>query len=957
MADVEDLRIILRTEVEKAVADLRKGAKGAKDANKSFDDLAKQFKKQVAEATSMNRAFSQMAGSVAAGLGAFTLASKAVQGLSQLARESVQAFQVQEQAVAKLDAVLRATGGAAGLTSREMQDFASELQAATTFGDEAIINMQGTLATFKSVSGDTFKDATRLALDLSAAFGSDLQSSAMQVGKALEDPVKGVSALQRVGVSFSEAQKDLIKQMVETGDKAGAQRLILKELEGQVGGVAGAMANTASGSIQQYKNALGDTKEEVGRFIVNGLEPLTKVFTRVAGAIRGVLKEQNDYNEAIRAVQSGSATTDQRLLVLAQQRKDLEAQIRLMDQQKGLAEDLGGFTQEQYQYTIAQLNAVRRQQQELSLSISLQGKAAEAAKARADAEVAAAEKAAAEKDALEKYLDRVNSKYAQTSEGRIALLEKEIAEFEAYAKTAERTAPQVAAVLGMLREQLDKAKNPGADVKSLVPSESLERLQSLFSKTEDGIAAAKRETIEFVDAMYAAAIAAAEAGGNIGMSFEELDAIRASLTKDTSIADRLKSLYASTAAGADEAKQEVLAFVRAQREAALAGAEVGLSIAQLDTLFEELQTQTASTEAAMIELGKSIIASMSAIAQDAFLDFFTAIGEGANGADAFGQAMGKMAQEATRQIATLALTAGVRVLAESGLTAWPIAAALFGLAGVSAMASGALGGAMAGPRQVDYSRYITDPVIEEEKRLAAERLRILKDQLEREKRIRDENLRKLEAHFSQEFEVLRDLWDRGLVSTSEFESRATGLRADQESQRAAAEKPYADAENALAAEQETQRLAKEALDQAKAQKLDALARQAAAMQQELNGMSAWDRFWTTKDERLREQLDALDRRIQITQGAQTIEQVRAAATGADYVTNGPELLMVGDNPGGRERVRVEPIGSPNIHGPRGGEGVVIQINAPIYGVDHLYEVLQQAGRRLSKRHRIVSEAF
>lgn len=947
MADVEDLRIILRTEVDKAVADLRKGAKGAKDANKSFDDLAKQFKKQVAEATSMNRAFAQMAGSVAAGLGAFTLASKAVQGLSQLARESVQAFQVQEQAVAKLEAVLRATGGAAGLTSREMQDFASELQAATTFGDEAIINMQGTLATFKSVSGDTFKDATRLALDLSAAFGSDLQSSAMQVGKALEDPVKGVSALQRVGVSFSEAQKDLIKQMVETGDKAGAQRLILKELEGQVGGVAGAMANTASGAIQQYKNALGDTKEEIGRFITDAMEPMTRGLTGLANKWREAFAALNDYNDALKAKKDGGATNSQEMVLLQGQL----AQLQRRQSTPTLA-----LPQALYEKEVA---AIKAKIDALGAVVEAENKAAEAARNRAaderQAEEAAEALRAKKESELQAYLDRVNSKYAQTSEGRIALLEKEITEFEAYAKTAEKTAPQVAAVLGMLLEQLDKAKNPGADDKALDPSASLERLQSLFSKTEDGIAAAKRETIEFVDAMYAAAIAAAEAGGNIGMSFEELDAIRASLTTDTSTADRLKSLYASTVVGADEAKQEVLAFVQAQREAALAGAEVGLSLSQLDIILADLLKETETVEDAFEALTESIAQAMSSLAQDALLDFVSAMGEGTSGVDDFGRAVAKMAQEATRQVASLALAAGLKMILMPGGLGLGIA--LLALAGVSAFGSGMLGDALAGPREVDYSRYITDPVIEEEKRLAAERLRILKDQLDNEKRIRDDNLRKLEAHFSQEFEVLRDLWDRGLISTSEYESRASGLRADQESQRAAAEKPYVDAESALAAEQEAQRLAKEALDQAKAQKLDALARQAAAMQQELNGMSAWDRFWTTKDERLREQLDALDRRIQITQGAQTIEQVRAAATGADYVTNGPELLMVGDNPGGRERVRVEPIGSPNVHGPRGSEGVVIQINAPIYGVDHLYEILQQAGRRLSKRHRIVSEAF
>jgi phage-related minor tail protein len=94
------------------------------------------------------------------------------------------------------------------------------------------------LLTFGNVSGEAFDRAQMAAVNLSARLGQDLQSSAVQVGKALNDPIKGVTALGRVGVSFTEQQKEQIKAMTKVGDVAGAQSLILAQLEKQYGGSA-----------------------------------------------------------------------------------------------------------------------------------------------------------------------------------------------------------------------------------------------------------------------------------------------------------------------------------------------------------------------------------------------------------------------------------------------------------------------------------------------------------------------------------------------------------------------------------------------------------------------------------------------------------------------------------------------------------------------------------------------
>jgi hypothetical protein len=50
----------------------------------------------------------------------------------------------------------------------------------------------------------------------------------------------------------------------------------------------------------------------------------------------------------------------------------------------------------------------------------------------------------------------------------------------------------------------------------------------------------------------------------------------------------------------------------------------------------------------------------------------------------------------------------------------------------------------------------------------------------------------------------------------------------------------------------------------------------------------------------------------------SIKSVKFATGTKDFITNGPMLMMVGDNRGGRERVNVQPLSSPNVNGPSGG---------------------------------------
>ena len=176
-------------------------------------------------------------------------------------KKFVEATAEQEKVLAQLQARLASTGHAAGLSAEELTKLASELQRTTTYGDEAVISAEALLLSFTRIGRDIFPDATRAVLDMATAMDQDLRSTVIQVGKALNDPIKGIDALRRVGVAFTELQKEQIKTLVETGRAADAQRLILKELEAEFGGSAAAARDTLGGALKSLKNAFGDLFE------------------------------------------------------------------------------------------------------------------------------------------------------------------------------------------------------------------------------------------------------------------------------------------------------------------------------------------------------------------------------------------------------------------------------------------------------------------------------------------------------------------------------------------------------------------------------------------------------------------------------------------------------------------------------------------------------------------------
>ncbi len=248
----------LAAKSEKTAAELKKTGHEAKEAGYGAEFFNEQMKHLKSTAMSFIGAF----------LG-FEVVSK-----------SVESFNEMSQAMAQVQAGLKSTGNAAGFTSDQLEGMAEKLQDTSTYEKADILkNVTAQLLTFKNVSGNTFSRAQQDIIDYGARFnksGGELQQVSVQLGRALSNPAEALGALTRYGISFTEAQKKSIEAMVKGGDAAGAQSIILGQLEEKYKGSAQAAADAGAGPLIQFGNQLLSLTEIIGSLIVDALDPVVK---------------------------------------------------------------------------------------------------------------------------------------------------------------------------------------------------------------------------------------------------------------------------------------------------------------------------------------------------------------------------------------------------------------------------------------------------------------------------------------------------------------------------------------------------------------------------------------------------------------------------------------------------------------------------------------------------------
>ena len=210
-------------------------------------------------------------------LGAAYFGFRAIVGVI---RSVIGATEEQAQAIAQVERGLRNLEGQTALTSAGLQAHAAALQQVTTTGDEAILRLQSLLLTFRKIDETNFNRVTEAALDMAAALNQGPRDAALQLAKALEDPVQGLTALRRSGTVFSEEQTRVIRQLAETNRLAQAQALILEEVERQYRGAARAQRETVGGAGAALGNTIGDLLEQRdgAEDLRQSIEGLNRVF-------------------------------------------------------------------------------------------------------------------------------------------------------------------------------------------------------------------------------------------------------------------------------------------------------------------------------------------------------------------------------------------------------------------------------------------------------------------------------------------------------------------------------------------------------------------------------------------------------------------------------------------------------------------------------------------------------
>jgi len=255
-------------------APLRKSLTSAEKQIKRFADQSKQDMKRAATAF----------GIVTASVGG--LATKFYLGAQEAERAN--------RRVAQIAKSMGLFGAQTDNVTNRLLAYGDALERETGFTAESIKETQAKLLTFSELAksantvGSAFDRATKAAVDMAAAGFGEASSNAVQLGKALQDPIRGITALARSGISFNEQQKDQIRTLVESNEILKAQDLILAAIEQQVGGTAEATAT----ATDKMKNSLGEVTDIVG-------DALAPAFDAASDGLQSFAKYAQENQEVI----------------------------------------------------------------------------------------------------------------------------------------------------------------------------------------------------------------------------------------------------------------------------------------------------------------------------------------------------------------------------------------------------------------------------------------------------------------------------------------------------------------------------------------------------------------------------------------------------------------------------------------------------------------------------------
>lgn len=310
---MSQLKIDVTADARKAKQELKDSASAvssvssaAETASARTDKMEKSLKDAAAASSELSEKQSALGRVLTSGTAVIAGVTAAIAGVVAVSKDLISTYSIQEQAEVRLEATLRATGSAIGMSSKELKDLASSFQEVTTYGDEAIIEVEKLFVASGSISRQALPRATEAVLDLAAAMGEDLGASAKRLAKALADPKSNLDSLKDANIQLSDAQKEEIKTLQEQGDLLGAQSIILEKVESSYGGIAKALADTDTGKLTQISNVWGDIKEGLGKGLLDSISPALDVLYEKLTKISAWITKNVTADDVIDLIKSGN---------------------------------------------------------------------------------------------------------------------------------------------------------------------------------------------------------------------------------------------------------------------------------------------------------------------------------------------------------------------------------------------------------------------------------------------------------------------------------------------------------------------------------------------------------------------------------------------------------------------------------------------------------------------------
>lgn len=971
-ADAEQAKRVLE-DMNRSLGTFRTQAEGAGGGGRAL----------VTAADGITGAFPSASRSVDGLAGAFSILALNAAAAAHYLFQAAQDAEEERRGLARLQTVLESTGRTHEITAGQIDTMAQSLEDYANIDKQAVMDATARLATYDSIASSLFERILNSAADLSAVFGTDISSAVSDLGRVMEDPIDGLTRLRRQGIMISGEMEDQIASLVEQNRLYDAQVLILDEIDSKVEGAAEKIADVSS--MQTLLTMWEKFRGEVGNTITGdntAFGSLLEGFAEILNVGTGLLEDINNASyvtsktvDEVMSMDTGELTdylarledfidtystdglslrsTAQALLpggmgnqlmantyrdsgLVEQIEAELDARQRQTEAEKRRQEAAEEADRAERQ---AAEDRIARIEEETEKTASLQSVYESTSKGQTEAlrsQIAELERMWAEDEALFSSLSGSvveDDEILQAVESRLGMyqtvidsLKEELAELEAVPEVDSRSLAEQ--ILGMNAEDFVLNIPVSFDFDGRTAAEEIEEqlsslrsaISSLYSNRPDGEAGLE-EWENSISILF----------GKYQELSAELDGIN---EKEREMEESERRISDLTAYAAGELEKLMSDEERAQAQ--LQEYESGLN----ELLQEKLITQEQYNE--LLEYQRDLLGASSdemsdwdttvSIVDNAWKSFvssaldytkvandmtamFSSLGQAwSTGEDAGEAALGAFsdfAQELGQQLSLMFVAAGLRCIIEGG---WP------GLAiGLALIAAGGLSGIVAGAMSGKTSA-ISDDVMD-----------AMEDELEARQKLAES----INSTIDTEYSLLKRQLERNLIDEEQFREEAEDLQ----HQRDVADARVELSESIL---DRINDLNNEYSDMGWLDKL--FSGRDEDIEDDISSLRAYyDRVLAAGEEELR-QMVQLVKDLGVSVGG-----VPAFAEGGSFVTSGPQLILVGDNASGRERVSITPLESP-LSSASGGT-TVFYLAGDVYGIEDLYGKLQSVGIKLQRRMR------